>query len=114
MTALYMDNFAVFSRQRLDGLWSAAARERLGALSPYATAERYYESSDARTMLNKLLYVDTKTYLHELLRPITHDFGQDPLQCGRIELGCANSVVRLVLCPPAEHLVIQTELGELW
>ena len=67
VTALYMDNFAVFSRQRLDGLWSAAARERLGALSPYATAERYYESSDARTMLNKLLYVDTKTYLHELL-----------------------------------------------
>jgi asparagine synthase (glutamine-hydrolysing) len=36
-------------------------------LSPYATAEQYYESSDAHTMLNKLLYVDTKTYLHELL-----------------------------------------------
>ena len=67
ITALYMDNFAVFSRQRLDELWSPEARERLGALSPYATAERYYESSDAHTMLNKLLYVDTKTYLHELL-----------------------------------------------
>jgi asparagine synthase (glutamine-hydrolysing) len=67
VTTLYMDNFAVFSRQRLEGLWSPAAREQLGMLSPYATAEKYYESSDAHTMLNKLLYVDTKTYLHELL-----------------------------------------------
>ncbi|MEO8335905.1 MAG: asparagine synthase (glutamine-hydrolyzing), partial [bacterium] len=67
VTTLYMDNFAVFSRQRLEGLWSPAAREKLGLLSPYATAEQYYESSDADTMLNKLLYVDTKTYLHELL-----------------------------------------------
>ncbi len=67
VTTLYMDNFAVFSRQRLERLWSPATRARFGALSPYATAERYYESSDARTMLNKLLYVDTKTYLHELL-----------------------------------------------
>jgi asparagine synthase (glutamine-hydrolysing) len=67
ITTLYMDNFAVFSRQRLEGLWSPAMRERLGALSPYPTAEQYYESSDASTMLNKLLYVDTKTYLHELL-----------------------------------------------
>ncbi len=67
ITTLYMDNFAVFSRQRLDGLWSPAMREALGLLSPYATAEEYYGSSDAHTMLNKLLYVDTKTYLHELL-----------------------------------------------
>jgi asparagine synthase (glutamine-hydrolysing) len=67
ITTLYMDNFAVFSRQRLEGLWSPAMREKLGMLSPYATAEQYYESSDAHTMLNKLLYVDTKTYLHELL-----------------------------------------------
>ena len=67
ITTLYMDNFAVFSRQRLAGLWSPMMKEKLGQLSPYATAEQYYESSDAHTMLNKLLYVDTKTYLHELL-----------------------------------------------
>jgi asparagine synthase (glutamine-hydrolysing) len=67
ITTLYMDNFAVFSRQRLDGLWSPAMREKLGQLSPYVTAEQYYASSDAHSMLNKLLYVDTKTYLHELL-----------------------------------------------
>ena len=67
ITALYMDNFAVFSRQRLDELWSPALRAEVGELSPYATAERYYAASDAHTLLNKLLYVDTKTYLHELL-----------------------------------------------
>ena len=67
ITALYMDNFAVFSRQRLAELWSPATRRTLGELSPYATAERYYAESDALTLLNKLLYVDTKTYLHELL-----------------------------------------------
>ena len=67
ITTLYMDNFAVFSRQRLAGLWSPMMKEKLGQLSAYATAEQYYESSDAHTMLNKLLYVDTKTYLHELL-----------------------------------------------
>jgi asparagine synthase (glutamine-hydrolysing) len=62
-----MDNFAVFSRQRLRDLWSPDARRRLGGLSPYATAERFLAGSDATTLLDALLYVDTKTYLHELL-----------------------------------------------
>jgi asparagine synthase (glutamine-hydrolysing) len=65
--SLYLDNFAVFSRERLRDLWSADARRRLGGLSPYATAEQYLTDSDARTLLDELLYVDTKTYLHELL-----------------------------------------------
>ena len=67
VTALYMDNFAVFSRQRLDEFWSPALRRAVGGLSPYASAERYFAASDASSLLNKLLYVDTKTYLHELL-----------------------------------------------
>ncbi len=67
ITSLYFDNFAVFGRQRLDSLWSRDARQRLGALSPYATSEQYWNAGDAHTLLNKLLYVDTKTYLHELL-----------------------------------------------
>jgi asparagine synthase (glutamine-hydrolysing) len=67
ITSLYFDNFAVFSRERLESLWSPAARARLGGLSPYETAERYWNAGDAHTLLNKLLYVDTKTYLHELL-----------------------------------------------
>ena len=67
ITSLYLDNFAVFGRQRLHELWSPDARRSLDSLSPYANAERYFGESDATTLLNKLLYVDTKTYLHELL-----------------------------------------------
>jgi asparagine synthase (glutamine-hydrolysing) len=67
LESLYLDNFAVFSRHRLRDLWSPAARQRLGALSPYASAERYLADTDATTLLDELLYVDTKTYLHELL-----------------------------------------------
>lgn len=67
LASLYLDNFAVFSRQRLHGLWSPGARRRLGGLPPYATAEQFLAHSDATTLLDALLYVDTKTYLHELL-----------------------------------------------
>ena len=67
LESLYLDNFAVFSRQRLRELWSPDARRRLGGLSPYASAERYMAANDTTTLLDELLYVDTKTYLHELL-----------------------------------------------
>ena len=67
LTSLYLDNFAVFGRGRLNEIWSPAMRQQLGALPLYGNAERWYAASDATTLLNKLLYVDTKTYLHELL-----------------------------------------------
>jgi asparagine synthase (glutamine-hydrolysing) len=67
ITSLYLDNFAVFGRQRLEEILSPELRRSVGSLSPYANAERYFAASDATTLLNKLLYVDTKTYLHELL-----------------------------------------------
>ena len=43
------------------------AKDRAGALDPYATTRQYLAQSDATTTLNRLLYADTKTYLHELL-----------------------------------------------
>ena len=43
------------------------AKDRAGALDPYAATRRYLAQSDATTTLNRLLYADTKTYLHELL-----------------------------------------------
>jgi asparagine synthase (glutamine-hydrolysing) len=67
LTALYFDNFAVFGRARQATLLSNAVRERLGTIDPYAAARRALEATDARTLLDQLLYVDTKTYLHELL-----------------------------------------------
>jgi asparagine synthase (glutamine-hydrolysing) len=67
LEALYLDNFAVFSREQQGRLLSAALRARLSTLDPYATATQLMGSSDAKSLLDRLLYVDTKTYLHELL-----------------------------------------------
>lgn len=65
--SLYLDNFAVFSRNQQDGLLTAEAKDRAGALDPHATARRYLAELDETTTLNRLLYADSKTYLHELL-----------------------------------------------
>ncbi len=65
--SLYFDNFAVFSRQQQAILFTNAASERIGSLDPYVSVRNYLNTSDAKTLLNQMLYVDTKTYLHELL-----------------------------------------------
>ena len=67
LEALYLDNFAVFSREQQGHLLSSGLRGRITTSDPYATATQLMSSSDARTVLDRLLYVDTKTYLHELL-----------------------------------------------
>jgi asparagine synthase (glutamine-hydrolysing) len=67
LEALYLDNFAVFSREQQGRVLSSALRSRLTTSDPYATAIQLMEGSDAKTLLDRLLYVDTKTYLHELL-----------------------------------------------
>jgi len=67
LEALYLDNFAVFSREEQRSLIAADVRRRLATLDPYATATELMAGSDAKTLLDRLLYVDTKTYLHELL-----------------------------------------------
>jgi asparagine synthase (glutamine-hydrolysing) len=67
LEALYLDNFAVFSRAEQRSLLSGDVRGRLATLDPYATATELMRGSDAKTLLDRLLYVDTKTYLHELL-----------------------------------------------
>jgi asparagine synthase (glutamine-hydrolysing) len=66
--SIYFDNFAVFPRVMQQELLTGETRERAGAaLDPYKDVRRYMEMTDARTLLNRLLYADTKTYLHELL-----------------------------------------------
>ncbi|HKR61723.1 MAG TPA: asparagine synthase (glutamine-hydrolyzing) [Pyrinomonadaceae bacterium] len=64
---LYFDNFAVFTRQMQSSLLSSSIRERIGEIDPYRDMRQYFETTDARSLLNRMLYVDTKTYLHELL-----------------------------------------------
>jgi asparagine synthase (glutamine-hydrolysing) len=63
----YFDNFAVFNRTMQRDLLSGETKERAGTLDPYRDMRRYFESVDADATLNRMLYADTKTYLHELL-----------------------------------------------
>src|SRR5437867_5707288 len=67
LASIYFDNFAVFSRAEQTPLLTPVARERVAGADPYRVAQEYLERTDARTQLDRLLYVDSKTYLHELL-----------------------------------------------
>jgi asparagine synthase (glutamine-hydrolysing) len=65
--SLYFDNFAVFSRQTQPQLLSREARERSGKVDPYGVIHDLMRRTDAESLLDRLLYSDIKTYLHELL-----------------------------------------------
>jgi asparagine synthase (glutamine-hydrolysing) len=70
---LYFDNFAVFTHDWQRELLTSETRERItseggaSSLNPYATMRRYFDVDPSRSLLNRMLYADTKTYLHELL-----------------------------------------------
>jgi asparagine synthase (glutamine-hydrolysing) len=65
--SIYFDNFAVFSRSIQNNLLTPETRVRTGALDPYAGVRSLLERTDAQSPLDRLLYADIKTYLHELL-----------------------------------------------
>ncbi len=67
LDALYFENFAVFGRAEQPGLLTREARARVAGADPYAAYHAALARTDARTLLDRLLYADTKTYLHELL-----------------------------------------------
>lgn len=64
---LFFDNFAVFPRSMQGHLFSAETRSRISDLNPYTIQNQWIEKAVADDTLDKLLYADTKTYLHELL-----------------------------------------------
>ncbi|MEA2176416.1 MAG: hypothetical protein QOD00_4008 [Blastocatellia bacterium] len=64
---LYFDNFAVFTRAMQGELLTPETKERAGGIEPYADMRGYFESADADSLLNRMLYADVKTYLQELL-----------------------------------------------
>lgn len=64
---LYFDNFSVFTRRQQLGLFTDSALEQIGYFDPYSSVKQYLDETDASSVLNQLLYVDTKTYLQELL-----------------------------------------------
>ena len=65
--SIYFDNFAVFPRSMQPEMLSLETRARTGAIDPYAGVRRVLEDTDAQSLLDRLLYADIKTYLHELL-----------------------------------------------
>ena len=65
--SIYFDNFAVFPRAMQPELLAPKMKERVGAIDPYAGLREVLEQTDATSFLDRLLYADIKTYLHELL-----------------------------------------------
>ena len=65
--SIYFDNFAVFPRAMQTQLFTPQTRERVGTIDPYARVRGFMEGTDATSLLDRLLYADIKTYLHELL-----------------------------------------------
>lgn len=65
--SIYFDNFAVFPRAMQRQLLTAETRERTGGIDPYAGVRHFLKQTDATSLLDRLLYADLKTYLHELL-----------------------------------------------
>ena len=64
---LFFDNFAVFPKAMQAKMFTRETREKITDVDPYARQSALLRRSDAEDVLDKLLYADTKTYLHELL-----------------------------------------------
>jgi asparagine synthase (glutamine-hydrolysing) len=65
--SIYFDNFAVFSRAMQTQLLSPELADQIGKLDPYAGMHQYFDAYPSASLLQRLLYTDLKTYLHELL-----------------------------------------------
>jgi asparagine synthase (glutamine-hydrolysing) len=65
--SIYFDNFAVFPLTMQSDLLSPETQERVGRIDPYEGVRAALEETDAKSLLDRLLYADIKTYLHELL-----------------------------------------------
>lgn len=65
--SLYFDNFAVFTRDMQQDLFSKDLRGQLEQVNPYAGMRHYFDAPSSASLLQRLLYADQKTYLHELL-----------------------------------------------
>jgi asparagine synthase (glutamine-hydrolysing) len=64
---LFLDNFAVFPKAMQAKLLSPETKAQIAEQNPYFYQNKWLAKTDAQEVLDQLLYVDTKTYLHELL-----------------------------------------------
>jgi asparagine synthase (glutamine-hydrolysing) len=65
--SIYFDNFAVFPQAKQPSLLSNETKERIGSVDAYAGVRKVLNQTDAKSLLDRLLYADIKTYLQELL-----------------------------------------------
>lgn len=65
--SLFFDNFSVFPKEMQMKLFSEDTKAQISQHDPYVHQNRWLDETDAENLLDKLLYVDSKTYLHELL-----------------------------------------------
>ncbi|MBX7171207.1 MAG: asparagine synthase (glutamine-hydrolyzing) [Pyrinomonadaceae bacterium] len=65
--SLFFDNFSIFGKTMQEKLFSAETKARIGEKNPYIYQREWLENTEAKEILDKLLFVDSKTYLHELL-----------------------------------------------
>lgn len=66
-TALFFDNFSVFGADQLARLFTDETRARIDEFAPHRERQRMFDGAPASETLDRLLYSDVKTYLHELL-----------------------------------------------
>ncbi|HEX4900100.1 MAG TPA: asparagine synthase (glutamine-hydrolyzing), partial [Pyrinomonadaceae bacterium] len=67
LESIYFDNFAVFPRSDQEQLLTRETIDSIGGIDPYCDVRRVLADTDAKSILDRLLYADIKTYLHELL-----------------------------------------------
>lgn len=65
--SLYFDNFAIFNKKMQHQLLSDETKAKIADANPYKYLNQWFAKDNAGEILDKLLFVDTKTYLHELL-----------------------------------------------
>jgi asparagine synthase (glutamine-hydrolysing) len=65
--AIYFDNFSVFTRDMQRDLFSRDLQGQVGHLNPYDGMRHCFDAPMSASLLQRLLYTDLKTYLHELL-----------------------------------------------
>ena len=65
---MYFDNFAVFSRAMQARLLSPESKARMAdSMDPYEQMSEFFDLPETDSLLDRMLYADSKTYLQELL-----------------------------------------------
>lgn len=65
--SLYFNNFAIFPQALQARLFTEETKAQISDLNPFTELNNWLTKTDADNLLDRLLYADSKMYLHELL-----------------------------------------------